>query len=300
MKNEYVWGLDIGGTHLRIGLFNRGTLISVQKRAWEGNDFEQDTKTFLNLIHECISEWGVPCACGISFAGILTPDQLEVISWPNRPWWKGIPVNVFFSSLPSPFAIEDDAASALLGELNYGAGKGKTHLFMATVGTGIGGGMVLEGKLYRGRYGWAADLGHMQVSNNYMICSCGKRGCLQALASGPAILRQARMLSPYKDISENQLSNAIYNRETWSNQAVSQAASYLGRALANVVKLIDPEMVIVGGGIVQKLKLYFDECESAFRNELGENSELVIVKAALGDDAGLYGAYSLISKSNKE
>jgi glucokinase len=302
MEHKQIWGLDIGGTHLRIGLFINDCLMEIKKKKWDGDTIEQDKDTFSKLIESCKKEWGVPNAWGISYAGILSKDQSEVISWPTRSWWNGFLIKDYlFQLLTIPLNIEDDAASAILGELHYGIGKGKSNLIIVTVGTGIGGGMVINGKLYRGANGWAGDFGHMRVHGGDRTCTCGKIGCLQAHASGPAIFSYVSQLAIDK-MEESEIWHSLINAEPWTHAAIGKAAGYTGQAIAEVVKCLDPELVVLGGGIIQQIPLYYEKCLATIQMVLKDHPALdvPIMRGVLGDDAGLYGAYSLVYKHVKE
>lgn len=300
-----VWALDIGGTHLRAGWFPAAVstkdgsvsrVIPVKKAAWSGRTAESDLQDLEAMLSDCLTEWGPPQAVGVSIAAMLSPDQSRVVSWPNRPWWQDVDLADRLKRLVgAPVRLEDDAAAAVLGECVAGAAQGRADVFMVTVGTGIGGGVVSGGRLLRGAHGWAGDFGHLRMTTTGPRCSCGRIGCLQAWASGPALLRAAQESTEAARLSPDAIFAAIRKREPWTRAAVDQAVGWLALGIANVVRLLDPEIVVIGGGVAQSIPAFAEMLQEAVHQELGAHpaKNIEVVLSNLGDDAGLYGAFSL-------
>jgi glucokinase len=205
--------------------------------------------------------------------------------------------------------MDNDANAAALGEHRFGAGQGCDHLLHVNVGTGIGGGIVLYGQVYDGATGMAGEIGHMVVQPGGPLCVCGRHGCLEALASGPAIARDARRrLSRHPRRGRELLSRAQGDPELVTAQIVGeaaaqgdvlaqevldQAATMLGLGIANAINLINPQRVTVGGGVTKIGPFWIEGVRAAARADAMPGSPVDIVLAALGDDAPLWGAIAL-------
>jgi glucokinase len=201
--------------------------------------------------------------------------------------------------------IDNDANLACLGEWKYGAGQGHSHVLYLTISTGIGGGVVSHDRLLQGYHGLAAELGHVTVDPDGPMCSCGFRGHVEALASGPAIARYVNeqlengaksSLRADPALSARQVSEAAQAGDALAIAAFARAGEYLGIAVSNYLHTFDPSVVIFGGGVSQVGDLLFKPFEDSLRQRVFHPrylEGLVITRAALGDDAGLLGALAL-------
>jgi len=211
--------------------------------------------------------------------------------------------------------VGNDAKLAALGEYRFGAGKGVTTLVYLTISTGIGGGVVERGRLYLGAHGWATELGHTIVEPHGPPCACGGRGCLEALAAGPAIALQAQerirageasalsgMVEGRPDrISALEVVAAARSGDSLAQQVMGRAGFYLGIGMVNFIHAFDPEKIIVGGGVSKAGDLLFSPARAviAERAMTQEWRQVPIVPAKLGDDVGLVGAVALVLTERK-
>ncbi|HYP25627.1 MAG TPA: ROK family protein [Blastocatellia bacterium] len=295
-SGPFYLGLDIGGTRVRAALgsgLNVGPTLSDE---WpDGLSPESAVGFIADLASGLISESGAAGtvrACGVSLAA-LTNKQGEVVSWPNHPDWRGLPFESMLGSrLGLPLVIEDDANAAALAEAKLGAGRDYRNLLVMMAGTGVGAGLILRGRLFRGSNGWAGELGHQIVLPGGPECACGHRGCLQLVASGRALERAA---AEHGLPGAAALSEAAARGEVFALEALADCGRWLGLAAANVVNLLDLEAVIVGGGLSKLGAPLWPALEGALRTNLLVQSHrsVALHQAALPDDAGVRGAILL-------
>lgn len=284
-------GLDVGGTRVR-GVVTRGGELTARRAAvWPDGLGAGDELAFLAAFaRRLVDDAGPVDAAGLALAALTTEDG-EVAAWPNRPAWKGLPVRRFLEAeLGVALAVAEDANAAALAEWTLGGGRGFRDGLYVTVGTGIGAGLVLDGRLVRGRRGWVGELGHLTVEPEGEPCGCGRRGCLQTVASGRALDGLAREWGLPDGTA---VTAAAAAGEFWAVVAVDRAARWLGLALANVAYFLDLEAVVVGGGLgaAGTGGLWWERLEDELRRRLAAAGRKVELKvAALGEDAGLWGA----------
>ncbi len=240
-------------------------------------------------------------------AGVIDSERGLITTSPNLPGWCNIPLRdtVKEKYRVATFLI-NDASAAALGEQHFGAGKGIKDLLYLTVSTGIGGGIIISGKLYSGVCGSAGEIGHTTIDVNGPRCSCGNIGCLETLASGTAVAREAiRRIShgeksslagmvsgKIEDITAEEVDIAAAGGDSLAREVILQAATYLGVGMVNLVDIFNPEMIIVGGGMAKMGDRLLNPArrvvmERAFRLPA---QAVRIVPAQLGDDAGVIGA----------
>ena len=237
---------------------------------------------------------------------------------PNLPDWTDVPLRNIVEEL---FGIDtfvlNDASSAALGEQRHGAGQGVKNLVLLTLGTGIGGGIIINGELYLGARGGAGEIGHMTVEENGPICGCGNTGCLEMLASGRAVAREAtsRISQGEKsllteivgvkveDITAELVGDAAGKGDVLAQEVLSRASHYLGVGLVNMVNIFNPEMIVLGGGMAELGSLFIDPArEIAMARPFSISARAVkIVTARLGNEAGVYGAavYTIERKTGR-
>ena len=243
----------------------------------------------------------------IASAGAVDFEQGVVTSSPNLPGWRDIPLRDMVNrKYRVKTFLVNDASAAALGEHQFGAGKGVSNLIYLTVSTGIGGGIIIDGKLYLGPSGSAGEVGHMTIDVNGPECSCGNIGCLEMLASGKAIAREAiRRISQgeessltkmvegkIEDITAEKVGMAAEGGDSLALEVISQAANYLGAGMVNLVNIFNPEMIIVGGGVAKMGELLLEPARQVVRERAFKlAAEAVrIVPTQLGDDGGVLGA----------
>lgn len=250
---------------------------------------------------------------GIAAAGILDTGEGVVTTSPNLPGWDNVPLKkLLVDKLGIDIYIINDASAAALGEHRFGAGKGVNNLVFLTVSTGIGGGIIIDGKLYQGANGCAGELGHIVIESNGPKCNCGNLGCLEALASGTAMAREAvrRLVqgetSCMRELVEGRLENvtaevvasAARQGDLLACEVVSSIANYLGIGLANLVNIFNPELIIIGGGVSKMGDMLLEPARKVVEESaLSLPSKTVrIVQARLGDDAGVVGAAAYVNE----
>jgi glucokinase len=245
-------------------------------------------------------------AVGISTAGPCNPETGIVTEAPNLPGWHNVPLARRVSeALGLPAWIENDANAAAIAEHRLGAGRGVSHLVLIALGTGIGGGLVLNGRIYRGASGAAGEVGHMIIVSDGPLCGCGRRGCLEAVASGIALSREAAAIVARepdgivarlsKDEEEGPsaitLEHAAAAGDRSAAEAIRQAGLYLGAGLTNLVNIFNPELIAVSGNL-RKMPGYLDVAREVMRSEAFEQSvaNVRFRETELGDDAAALGA----------
>jgi len=305
---------DLGATHFRAGLGDpeTGQVFGVGRYptgAASGPDrvIENIARRFKALAESAETEVKV---AAIGVPGPVRAADGVVVRAPNLPGWDNVPVAARLEALTGlRVLVGNDANLAALGEQRYGAGRGARHLVYLTVSTGIGGGVIAEGRLLLGAHGFAAELGHIPVEPGGPLCGCGGRGCLEALASGTAIARQAAEIARRKPgsglwaaaggrpegLDAPTVERLARQGDPDARHLFEQVGRYLGLGLTAVIHAFDPEQVVIGGGVANA----FDLFGPALRAELGRRlmpayrDGVEIVRAALGDVSGLYGALAL-------
>ena len=289
-----VIGLDIGGSWVRAAISDGQSIIAKRSARWlDTASAETDIILITQLITDLQHEIADPIrSIGVSLAASLDMDG-RVVGWPNRPDWCGIPFKAILQDrFNVPITIDDDANAAALAEYVYGAGRGYDQMLFVIAGTGIGGGLIINGKLFRGRNGWAGELGHQIVQVDGVQCSCGKRGCVQTLAGGRWLDHLAIVHHLH---SAADLPVAASQGYDWALDALSDAGRWLGIAVANVVNLLDMEVVVVGGGLSQLGGVWWSALTQTIIENLYNQGDrqLIIKRSEIPEGAGLLGAISL-------
>lgn len=246
-------------------------------------------------------------ALGITVPGPIDPVKQIVGNPPNLPGWHDVPLGAMMRERSGlEIVMENDANAAALGEQAFGAGKGVAHMVYVTVSTGIGGGVVTNGRLVGGAHGAAGEIGHMIILADGPECGCGRKGCLEALASGTAIAREAAAAIKGRrapdlakrangvDVTAEMVGMAAQAGDVVAQKILADAARYLGIGLMNVVHLLDPELIVVGGGVSKSEHLLLPAAEYVRENAFPVMLQgLRILPAALGDRSGVMGAAAL-------
>jgi glucokinase len=311
-------GLDVGGTKVAAGLVTgRGEILSrirVPMRSQEGAaagllSVEEAIDAALNVEP---SPRAVISGIGIVCPGPLDPRLGIVVNPVNLPCWRNFPlVAQIQKSRGLPTTMDNDANAAALAESIWGAGAGYSSVFYVTIGTGIGTGLVLDGHVYHGRTGAAAEGGHISIDYQGPQCACGKKGCIEALAAGPAVARRARaMLAAASAPNSKLLALADGNPNAVTSESVGRAwregdalatavleetVDLLAVWLGNMIDLLEPDVIIFGGGMSELVSAWFDR----LREQLpawsvnSRCSEIPIVRAHYGEDSGIAGGAAL-------
>ncbi len=308
-----VVGVDIGGTKIIAAVFDgEGAILSrilCLTLGSEGPDrvINRIKSTIVQVIENAGLKRDQVGCIGIAAAGAIDINRGIVADSPNIPHWHNIPLrDRLLESLGGPVFLLNDANAAALAEHRLGAGRGLNNLIYITVSTGIGGGMIIDGELYQGTDGSAAEIGHMIIKIGGPVCKCGKRGCFEAMASGTAIasLAQKRLrrgedsimpgLAQKKagNVSARIVAEAARKGDALALAVIKESAGYLGIGVANLVNLMNPEMVIIGGGVSKMGEMILRPTRKSMKaNAIALPAGTVrLVRSQLGVDAELTGA----------
>ncbi|MCL5962511.1 MAG: ROK family protein [Chloroflexi bacterium] len=313
-KQPFVVAIDLGGTSLRVATVDfNGKLI---KRASTPTHAEEGVGAVIDRIVDRVIETvgqddlRRAAAVAMGVPGPYEPRSGVVVSPPNLPGWDHVPIrDIMKSRLGVRVFVGNDANVAALGEHRFGAGRGVDNMIYITISTGVGGGIIADGKLFLGSEGGAGEVGHMTIDMNGPLCSCGNVGCLEAIASGTAIARMAKArirdgaTSSLRDAVEGnieEITAELVVREAragdiLSNELIRHAAIALGVGVVNLAHLFDPSLIVIGGGVSNAGPLLFQPVDEIVdqRTMRIVREHLRVVPAALGGDTGLIGAAAL-------
>jgi glucokinase len=290
-------GIDVGGTNIFGGLVDStGRLLATQKRptpvALGPAGIFGAMKT---MIRELMAQAGGRQVVGIGLGmpGLIDPTRTISVFSPNTGF-ENVPVVPEFAEFGLPVEMDNDVRAHTVGEMKFGAGKGFDNFILMTLGTGIGSGIVLDGKLYRGSKGVAGEIGHMTLQPGGPLCGCGKHGCFEAIASGRNIGRRAQEAGIAGTARE--LFQKAAAGDLRAAELVDQVAYDLGRGISIYAHLMNPQRVIVGGGVAQAGDLLFKPMRKYAEQESmkGVRGTYDIVPAVFGDEAGIVGAAAMI------
>ena len=320
-NDTLVVGVDIGGTKVAAGLVNRKGEIKAHVRTpmVANREAGEGLAAVLSAI-DLLLDNDADARARIRGIGICAPGPLDpttgvVINPPNVPCWRNFPLAAEIEKVYRvPVKVENDANAAALAEAYWGAGRGYRHIFYAGIGTGIGTGIVFGGRIYNGRTGAAAEGGHMSIDYRGPLCGCGKPGCIEVLAAGPAIARRARAKlssAPSSRSSILDLANGNIDAVTsemvghayaagdeLAKQTLEETVQLLSLWLSNIIDLLEPDVIIIGGGVAAMLNSFFGEI-SKWLSEYCINSrwqEIPLLKAHYGKDSGIAGGAALCSE----
>ena len=295
MTSSYDAGFDIGGTQIKYGLVDRDGHL-VQKGRVRSPEAMAGILAVLEETWTGLKERapGPIRSCGFGIAGFYSTRERKILQSPNYPSLNGYPIlPALRQIIDVPVRLGNDANMAAYGEFRHGAGRGARSLVLLTVGTGIGGGIILDGKLWEGHGGYAGEFGHITVNPQGERCACGRIGCLETEASAPRLVRNYQALSARTDVTD---SRDVYLRAKAGDPAAVESfrklAYWLGIGIGIAITSLNPEKVLIGGGVVSAGKLLLDPViEEARRwSHPIPFAGCRIEKAALGNDAGLVGA----------
>ncbi|KUK35099.1 MAG: Glucokinase, ROK family, partial [Caldanaerobacter subterraneus] len=308
-------GVDLGGTKISTGLVDeKGNIIRSTKiptMAEKGP--EEVIKRIEQSVYDVLKEAGLKLSdlkgVGIGSPGPLDAKRGVVISPPNLPGWDNVPiVDILSHKLGVKVKLENDANAAAIGEHLFGAGKGIDNFVYITVSTGIGGGVIIEGKLYSGENSNAAEIGHHTINFNGPRCNCGNYGCFEAFASGTAIARFAqegiqngkdtmiRDLAKDGVVKSEHVFEAAKLGDEFAKELVDNEAFYLGVGISNIMAFYNPKKIAIGGGVSTQWDMLYDKMmETIKKKALKPNAEVCeVVRAELGENVGVLGAAALL------
>ena len=309
----YTIGIDVGGTKVLGGVVDElGVVIAIARRDTPRQGGAALTQVIAEIAKELLADHEVT-SIGVSAAGFVSSDRKTMLATPNIADWNGVNLDYELTQLIGlPVVIENDANAAAWGEAKFGAGKNQNHMMMLTVGTGIGGGIIVNGALYRGAFGTAAEFGHIRVVPDGHLCGCGARGCFEQYASGKALLRHAReAISATPEIARNLLSRGDGTVAGLTGKAVTDAAQdgdpvalaafnttgqWLGAGIASLSVILDPACVVIGGGVIDAGEILLRPTRESLERNMpfsGMHPFPQIIAAQLGNKAGLVGVANL-------
>lgn len=305
-------GVDIGGTKIAAGVVDEdGTIIRSVRRSTPSHDAEAVITIIVSLVRE-LSAKAEAEGIGIGVAGLVNSGRSTVMVAPNLGWVDTDLKAAVEDELDIGTVVENDANAAAWGEYRFGAGQGRTDMVMVTIGTGIGGGMVLGGRLQRGANGMAAEFGHLEMVPGGRACGCGKEGCWEQYGSGNALVRTARDLASEdrkgaakmlalgdgtpEGVQGLHITEAALDGDPVAKEAFDTVGHWIGVGLSDVAALMDPGIFVIGGGVVESGDLLMSPTRAAFEVNLvaRDNRPLTpVVAATLGNKAGIAGAADL-------
>jgi glucokinase len=302
-------GIDIGGTKVLGAVVDpAGQVLALERRPTEGHDVSKVEDTIVDVVAGFSQQYDV-AAVGIGAAGFVDVTRTVVMFSPHLNWRREPLRARVAERIRLPVVVDNDANTMGLAECRFGAGRGHRFVLCVTMGTGIGGALVLDNRVYRGANGMAGEFGHMQVVQDGHRCECGNRGCWEQYASGNALLRDARELirtsSPMAHrlsalvegdadaLQGPQITEAAREGDPLSIELLADVGRWLGVGLAGMAAAFDPGCIIVGGGLSEAGELLLEPTRQAFSRSLtgrGHREEPAIVRAELGPNAGFIGA----------
>lgn len=305
MKAAWVLGLDFGGSKLAAGIIDlqQKKMICVERSETQiEGDAQAQVAAMLHLA-QALPGIGQVGRIGVCFGGPV--QQGRILASFHQSGWEEFPLA---ARLQMAFGVErveiaNDAKAVALAEAHFGAGQGVNSLLYVTVSTGIGGGIVRDGKIEEGAHGLAGEIGHLPMQPGGAECACGKRGCLEALASGRAIARRARerldqgeasKMSGLANITARVVAEQAQAGDDLAVVVIEEAAGWLGQGVAAAVNLLDVERVVLGGGVARAGRVWWGAVERSYRLHLLRYLDVPLAPSGLGDFEGVWGAAALV------
>ena len=307
-------GVDIGGTKVAGGVVDpEGRILEQHRVTTPARDAQATTDAIVAVIEELHGRQGDIEAVGLGIAGFVDAARSVVYFAPNLLGWRDGPLREEVEKRVNlPVVVENDANAAAWGEARFGAGREERFIVCVTIGTGVGGGIVVDRRLYRGGFGVGAEIGHIQMVEGGRLCGCGQRGCWEQYASGGALVRDAReraaesradaeILLGLGDgtpagIQGEHVTEAAHLGDPVAVAAFDQLGHWIGQGLADLAAVLDPEIFVLGGGVSEAGDVLLEPTRRAYEELLtgrGRRPLAQVVPAMLGNDAGLVGAADL-------
>ena len=306
-------GVDVGGTKVLGGVVDiTGKVLKTARRDTPREGGALLNQAIAEVAKELMVDYSVQ-SIGVSAAGFVSSDRKTMLATPNIAGWNGVNLDEDLTALVGKsVVIENDANAAAWGEAKFGAGIGKKNILLLTIGTGIGGGIIADGKLHRGAFGIAAEIGHIRIVPDGLLCGCGAKGCFEQYGSGSALMRHAReLIAKDPEAGKNLLSRddgtiegltgasiteAARDGDSVALAAFAQTADWLGSGIASLSVVLDPECVIIGGGVIDAGEILLKPIREAVARYMpfaGKHPYPEIIAATLGNEAGLVGVADL-------
>lgn len=304
---KYTVGVDVGGTNIKFGLLNaQGKIIARKRLATEA--FVRNKEKLIKAMVEAIQELWIDQdittknieGVGFGFPGLINYKEGVVNSLTNIFGWKNVPIKkILEKELKVPVFIDNDVNVVGLGEWKYGVGQGVENLIYITLGTGVGGALILNNALYRGEGSVAGEIGHMPLNERGEDCNCGGFGCFERSVGNIYIVEKARKLFRNKALQLEDVFDLANQGNTRAIEFWDDMATHIGNALVGVVNLLNPRLIVLGGGVSNNYKFLHKTITKIIqqRSMAVQKKMVKIARAKLGDDAGIIGAHVLIKES---
>jgi glucokinase len=309
---SYTVGVDVGGTKIAAGLVDeQGQVVTRERTESPATNPKQIVSTIGELVRSLTGTESVE-AVGVSAAGFVDKARATVVFAPNLAWRDEPLKHLLEEELDLPVVVENDANAAAWGEFTFGAAEDVEDLLMLTIGTGVGGGLVIDGELVRGGFGMGGEVGHIQMVPGGVQCPCGNLGCLESYGSGKALVRMSRELAATDPESAKALveraggdpalitgplvTEAAHDGDAFAIARLAELGDWLGQGVATLTAVLDPNVVVIGGGVGEAGDLILDPIRESFERHLtgrGHRPILEIRQAKLGNTGGLIGAADL-------
>jgi glucokinase len=301
---KYVVGVDVGGTNIKLGLVHpRGYVIA--RSHFPTKPFSASKKKLITaLAHEIkkiVSAEKLKmkdiAGVGIGLPGLINFNEGIVRFLPNIPGWKNVPLKAILEKkLDLPVYIENDVKLITLAEWKFGAGRGVKNLICLTLGTGVGSGLILDGRLYRGSANAAGELGHIPLNEEGPKCNCGGFGCFERYVGNGALLTLANGMMKKTDMNTHKMFALANSGNAKALKFWKQAATHMGNGLVGIVNLLNPDVIVIGGGVANNEKFIFPIIKEVIKKRAMslQGSIVKIRRAKFGDDAGVIGAQVLV------
>lgn len=307
-------GIDVGGTKIAAGVVDEsGNILTMSRKATPAHDSEAILATIVTAVED-LRRVNDVAAIGIGAPGFINPERTTVVFAPNVGWIDEPIAAKVNEATGLPTYLENDANAAAWGEFAFGAAKSRRSAVVITVGTGIGGGIIIDGHLIRGSYGFGGEIGHLNLIQEGLQCGCGLKGCWEQYSSGSALVRTARSLATSVASSERatrliELAGGDGNKITGLNitqaaregdelaiECFNEVGKWLGQGMADLAAILDPEVFVIAGGVSEAGDLLRDPVEDSFKHRVtasGQRAMPPVVLAQLGNEAGIIGAADL-------
>lgn len=308
-------GVDVGGTKILAGaVAEDGSIQATSRRPTPRHDAEAVLAQVADVVAELRDGTDEAIdGVGVGIAGVVDAERSRVYFAPNLRWSQ-VPARALLeASTALPVVVENDGNIAAWGEYRFGAGRGTSDMVLVTVGTGIGGGIVIDGRLFRGAHGAAGEIGHINAVPDGRACGCGRGGCWEQYASGNALVREARELAAERrseaglllslgdgtpeGVQGPEVTQAALAGDPIAREAFARVGTWLGRGLADLAAVLDPEVFVIGGGVSESGDLLLASARSTLNDKLigQQNRPAPLVRAAeLANSAGIVGAADLV------
>jgi len=316
-------GIDLGGTKILTAVANtQGEMLSRDHSITPASEGQQAViKSILDSVGRTLDQAHIAAAdlaaIGIGAPGLSNPETGILFTSPNLPGWKDVPLrDIIEKELGRKAFLINDGNAAAVGELYFGAGRGARNFIYITVSTGIGGGIIINGKIYTGSTGTAGELGHIVINDKGPVCNCGNVGCWETLASGTALAREARHMvkkgaatsilkyanGKIEKINAEAIHEAAQAGDKLANELIAQIAYYLGVGLANLINIFNPEAIVIGGGLSNIGDMLLEPAfEEAGRRAFPQAYKAVsFAHAELGRNSGVLGAAAFALEKMRE